>query len=78
MLRLAVWQGIRPVLVGVAIGAVASFGAPRLLQNLLFGVSATDSSTFAGVLLLLIASLASYAPARRATKVDPMVALRSD
>jgi ABC-type antimicrobial peptide transport system permease subunit len=63
---------------GVAIGIVASIGLTRLLSTLLYGVRATDVITYVGVVGLLLAAtaLASYIPARRAMKVDPMVALR--
>ena len=78
ILQLVVKQGMVLVIVGVVIGAVGSWFATRLMASLLFGVSATDSVTFVGVavLLMIVAFLACYIPARRATKVDPMVALR--
>ena len=75
---LIVKKGMAVALIGVAIGLLASVALTRLMKNLLFGVSATDPATLAVVALLLIgvAFLACYIPARRATKVDPLVALR--
>lgn len=78
VLKLAVGAGLKLVLIGVAIGLVAAFILTRVMASLLFGISATDPATFITISLVLIsvALLASYIPARRATKVDPMVALR--
>ena len=65
---------------GVAIGAGGSFALTRLLRTMLFGVSPTDPAVFvaASVFLLVVASLAAYIPARRAARVDPLVALRHE
>ncbi len=71
-------QGLRTIFIGVAIGIAGSLALTRTVESLLFGVTATDPLTFGGVTLLLVgaALLACFIPARRATKVDPMVALR--
>jgi putative ABC transport system permease protein len=71
-------QGAVPVLSGIGAGFVASLTATRALSTLLYGVSTTDPLTFAGLSLLLgaVACAATYVPARKATEVDPMIALR--
>ncbi len=78
VLRMILGQGLRTIFIGVAIGIIGSLGLTRTVESLLFGVTATDPLTFGGVTLLLVgaALLACYIPARRAMRVDPMVALR--
>jgi predicted permease len=80
VLRLMLGQGARMALLGVCVGVAASLGLTRLMSRLLFGVSATDPLTFAGVgvTLALVALAACYIPARRALRVDPLVALRHE
>jgi putative ABC transport system permease protein len=80
VLRLVIGQGMRIVLLGLALGLAASFAVTRTLQSLLFETSAFDVTTFTVVsaLLAAVALLACLLPARRATKVDPMVALRAE
>jgi putative ABC transport system permease protein len=78
VLALIVKQGMALALMGIAAGAMLALGMTRLIAGMLFGITATDPLTFAGVAALLgtVALLANYLPARRASKVDPRVALR--
>jgi putative ABC transport system permease protein len=78
VVRLVIRQALVIVSIGIVIGLAGAFALTRVLSSLLFGISATDRITFAALSILLgaIALLASYLPARRAAKVDPIIALR--
>jgi putative ABC transport system permease protein len=78
VVRLVLAEAMTMAVAGILVGLAGAFATTRLMQSLLFGVTSTDAATFAGisVLLLLTALAASYLPTRRATRVDPMIALR--
>jgi ABC-type antimicrobial peptide transport system permease subunit len=78
--RMMIRQGLRLAAVGIAFGVAGAFGVTRLIGTLLYDVTPTDPLSFAAVvaLMLSVAAVAAYLPARRATKVDPMVALRTE
>ena len=80
VVRLVVREGMTPVGIGVLVGLMAALAATRVMQSLLYGIRPTDPLTLLTVTVVLaaIAFLASWIPARRATRVDPMVALRSE
>lgn len=78
ILRMILRQGLLLAMVGVGFGLAASLGTARIIASLLYGIRATDLGTFVAIAAVLmgVALVASYVPARQATKVDPMVALR--
>lgn len=80
VLASVIWKTLRLAFVGIAVGTVASIGVARLIASLLFGTAPTDPATFVGMLVLLgaVALLAGYLPAQRASRIDPMVALRTN
>jgi ABC-type antimicrobial peptide transport system permease subunit len=80
VLRMVVWRGMSLTLIGGALGVAASLALTRVMKNLLFEVSATDPVTyvFVALLMVVVALIAIYIPARRATKVDPLQALRQE
>jgi ABC-type antimicrobial peptide transport system permease subunit len=80
VIQTVMFDGLRPVAAGVALGLVGAFAFSRILTSVLFQVTATDPSSFlyAAVLLILVAAAACLGPARRATRVDPAIALREN
>jgi putative ABC transport system permease protein len=80
VMRMVIREAMAPALIGVLLGLIGAWGATRLMATLLFGVSATDPATFTVVALFLmaVALVASWVPARRATRVDPLIALRAE
>jgi len=80
VVRLVIGQGMALTFIGVAVGITGAYGLAHLLATLLYGVTPTDRTTFAGVSLVLlgVAWLASYLPARRASRVDPVIAMRAE
>jgi ABC-type antimicrobial peptide transport system permease subunit len=79
-LRLVLWQGVRLAAIGIAAGFAGALAATPLLAKMLYGVSPRDPVTFAcvAVLMMAVALAASYIPARRATKIDPLLAVRHE
>jgi ABC-type antimicrobial peptide transport system permease subunit len=75
-----IWKTLRLALIGIAVGVIASLAVARLIASLLFRTASTDPLTFVGMVVLLgaVALLAGYLPARRASTIDPMVALRTN
>ncbi len=80
VLRMTIQEGMVPVLAGAGVGVVLAMGASRWMSSLLYGVRTTDPATFGAVTLLLlaVACIANLVPARRATRVDPLIALRHE
>jgi putative ABC transport system permease protein len=80
LMRLVLWRGVSLVGIGTAIGAAGALGVTRLLGGILYGVTATDWPTYLVVAagLILVGGIACYIPARRATRLDPAVVLRSE
>jgi ABC-type antimicrobial peptide transport system permease subunit len=80
IISMVLGDGIRMAAIGIALGAIAASVASRALRTLVFGVATTDTATYVGVaaVLTMVALAASYIPARRASRVDPLIALRSD
>jgi putative ABC transport system permease protein len=80
VIRLILTESARLVLIGLGVGVPVAFGLGRFLKNLLFGIHAADPTTFTAVAVLLfsVATLAAYVPARRATRVDPIIALHHE
>jgi ABC-type antimicrobial peptide transport system permease subunit len=80
VMRMVLVKGLRPIVAGVVIGLAAAYGLSRFMASHIYGVTATDPWTFAGVAMVLMAVglVACLLPARRATKVDPLIALRSE
>lgn len=80
VLQHVIWKTLRLALLGIGVGTVASIGVSRLIASLLFGTAPNDPFTFAAMVILLgsVALLAGYIPARRASRIDPMLALRTN